>query len=220
MIEIGLERIVVANDTFYVKFFAPINVDSVTGFMQIVDRKLKQGAKRLKLLISCSGGDVFQGLSVYNYLKGIPLEIETHNFGSADSMGVVLFCAGERRYSVPHARFLLHGPTINFRNPISMEEQQLEEKLRMMQIDMGNIARVVADTINVDREAVMDDMLNRLVLFPEEAVEYGLVHEIRSDLIPEGAELYAIHMSTQQRPTAQRAQKKAQAPRKQVKKPT
>ncbi len=194
-----------ANDTFYVKFFAPISVDSVSGFMQIVDRKLKQGAKRLKLLISCSGGDVAQGLSVYNYLRGIPLDIETHNFGSADSMGVVLYCAGDKRYSVPHARFLLHGPTINFRNPVSMEEQQLEEKLRMMQMDMSNIARIVADTIAADRETVMNDMLNRITLFPEEAVDYGLVHDIRSELIPAGAELYSIHMSSQKGPQPQRA---------------
>ena len=54
--------------------------------MQVVDKKLSQGARKMGLLISTPGGDVFQGLSAYNYLKGIPLEITTHNFGSADSI--------------------------------------------------------------------------------------------------------------------------------------
>lgn len=195
-----------SNDTFYVKFFAPVIPESVSALMQIVETKLKAGYKHMTLLISCTGGDVFHGLSAYNFLRGIPLEVTTHNFGSADSMGVVLYCAGSTRLCVPHARFLLHGVMVNFARPISLEEKQLEEKLKGLQIDMGNIARVIADTVERDREAVLYDMLNRTTLFPEQAQEYGLVHEIRSDLFPQGAELYSIQMTSgpaQPQPTSQ-----------------
>lgn len=192
-----------ANDQFYVKFFAPVMADSIGALMQIVEGKLKQGYRRMNLLISCTGGDVFQGISAYNFLRGIPLELTTHNFGSADSMGVVLFCAGELRLSVPHARFLLHGATANFSRPMQLEEKQLEEKLKSMQIDMGNIARVIADTVGRDRDEVVLDMLNRTALFPEQAMEYGLVHEIRSELFGEGAEVYSIQMAAPGRPQGQ-----------------
>ncbi|MBM3132988.1 MAG: hypothetical protein FJZ95_08165 [Chloroflexi bacterium] len=165
--------------------------------MQVVDGKLKQGAKKMGLLISSPGGDVFQGLSAYNYLKGIPLEITTHNFGSADSIGVVLFCAGSRRLSVPHARFLLHGVQCRFAQGASLEEKQLEEKLKGLQIDMFNIARVIADTVKKDKQQILDDMLSRTTLYPEQAVQYGLVHEIRSELFESGAEVIAIQMAPQ-----------------------
>ena len=184
-----------ANQTFYIKFFAPVVPESVAALMQVVDNKIKQGAKKLGLLISSPGGDVFQGLSAYNFLKGIPIEITTHNFGSADSIGVVLFCSGSRRLSVPHARFLLHGVQCNFHQPVSLEEKQLEERLKGLQIDMGNIARVIADTVNKDKEKVLDDMLNRTTLYPEQAVEYGLVHEIKSELFEPGAEVISIQMT-------------------------
>lgn len=197
-----------ANDSFYVKFFAPVLPESVGALMQIAENKLKQGARHMTLLISCTGGDVFQGLSAYNFLRGIPMEVTTHNFGSADSMGVVLFCAGSLRLSVPHARFLLHGATVNFSKPISLEEKQLEEKLKGLQIDMGNIARVIADTIGRERDDVLYDMLNRTTLYPEQAVEYGLVHEIRSELFPQGAELYSIQMAA--RPNDQPGEAPAQ----------
>jgi len=183
------------NQTFYIKFFAPVIPETIAALMQIVDNKLKQGAKKLGLLISTPGGDVFQGLSAYNFLKGIPLEITTHNFGSADSIGVVLFCAGSTRLSVPHARFLLHGVQCNFQQPVSLEEKQLEERLKGLQIDMGNIARVIADTIKKDKDKILQDMLNRTTLYPEQAVEYGLVHEIRSELFPPGSELISIQMT-------------------------
>ena len=185
------------NSTFYIKFFAPIVPETVAALMQIVDNKMKQGATKLVLLISTPGGDVFHGLSAYNYLKGIPLEIETHNFGSADSIGVVLYCAGSKRLSVPHARFLLHGVQCRFPQPMSLEEKQLEEKLKGLQIDMGNIARVIADTVNKDKQQILDDMLNRTTLYPEEAISYGLTHEIRSELFEPGAQVISIQQAPQ-----------------------
>ncbi|MBC8276127.1 MAG: ATP-dependent Clp protease proteolytic subunit [Chloroflexi bacterium] len=183
------------NQTFYIKFFAPVIPGTVAALMQIVDNKLKQGAKKLGLLISTPGGDVFQGLSAYNFLRGVPLEITTHNFGSADSIGVVLFCAGSRRLSVPHARFLLHGVQCNFQQAASLEEKQLEERLKGLQIDMGNIARVIADTVKKDKDKIIQDMLNRTTLYPEQAVEYGLVHEIKSELFPPGSDFISIQMT-------------------------
>ena len=189
-----------ASDTFYIKFFAPVMPDSINALMQIVDRKIGQGAKKMVLLISTPGGDVFQGMSAYNYLRGIPLEITTHNFGSADSIGVVLFCAGSKRLSVPHARFLLHGVMANFPGPVSLEEKQLEERLKGLQIDMGNIARIISDTVKKERQQILDDMLNRTTLYPEQAIQYGLVHEIKSELFEEGAEVYSIQMGAMPQP--------------------
>jgi len=180
---------------FYVKFFAPVMQDTINALMQVVDRKISQGAQQMGLLISTPGGDVFHGISAYNYLKGIPLEITTHNFGSADSIGVVLFCAGSKRLSVPHARFLLHGVMSNFPGPVSLEEKQLEERLKGLQIDMGNIARIIADTVKKDKQEILNDMLNRTTLYPEQAIKYGLVHEIKSELFEANAEVVSIQAS-------------------------
>ncbi len=44
------------NSKFYIKFFAPVVPESVAALMQIVDNKLKAGAKKLGLLISSSRG--------------------------------------------------------------------------------------------------------------------------------------------------------------------
>jgi hypothetical protein len=59
---------------------------------------------------------------------------------------------------------------------------------------MGNIARVIADTVKKDKERVLQNMLNRTTLYPEQAVEYGLVHEIKSELFSAGSEIISIQM--------------------------
>lgn len=183
-----------SGNSFYVKFFAPITADSINALMQTVDRKLSQGAKRMNLLISTPGGDVFQGLSAFNFLKGVPMEIYTQNFGSLDSIGIILFCAGTRRSCVPHARFLLHGVMANFGGPVSLEERQLEERLKGLQLDMGAIARIVANVTLKDPQIILNDMRNHLTLMGEQAIQYGLVDEIKPELYEAGAEVISIQM--------------------------
>jgi ATP-dependent protease ClpP protease subunit len=183
-----------SDNKFYIKFFAPVIPETVGALMQIVDNKIKQGLTELGILLSTPGGNVFHGLSAYNYLRGVPIFVTTHNFGSADSVGVVLFCAGEKRYSVPQARFLLHGVSANF-NKCSLEEKQLEERLKGLQIDMGNIAHVISDTVGKDKDAVVQDMHERTTLYPQEAVEYGLVHKIKAELFEPGSDVASIQFS-------------------------
>jgi ATP-dependent Clp protease protease subunit len=182
-----------------IKFFAPVIDITINALMNAIDQKMKQGQRNFILLISSPGGSVFHGLSAYNYLKGIPAEITTHNFGSVDSIGVVLYCGGKKRLSVPQARFLLHGVNFNFPQGASLEEKQLEEKLKGLKIDIENIAKVIAANTGKESGEVMKAMLDRTTLNPQEALAWGLVHEIKVELFPSGAEVIPIQAQEQQK---------------------
>lgn len=158
---------------------------------------MKQGANHFIILISSPGGSVFHGLSAYNYLKGLPVSITTHNFGSVDSIGIVLFCGGSKRLSVPHARFLLHGVSASFRNEC-LEEKQLEERLKGLRIDLDNIAKVIGANTGKAVNDVTNAMLERTTLNPNEAKEWGLVHDIKSELFEAGSEVISIQHQQQQ----------------------
>jgi ATP-dependent protease ClpP protease subunit len=158
-----------------------------------IDQMMQQGIRSVNLLLSSPGGTVFHGLSGYNYLKGIPAQVTTHNFGSVDSVGLVLFCAGSRRLSVPHARFLMHGVSTTLAKDQAFEEKQLEEILKGIRIDMLNIARVIASNTGKNEEDVKAAMLERTTLDPDQAKQWGLVHEIRSEVFEQGSKVIAIH---------------------------
>ena len=178
--------------TTYIRFLAGVNGETVNRLLKAVDDGIRNGSKRFHILISSPGGSVFHGLSAYNYLKGLPVEIVTHNFGSVDSIGVVLYSAGARRLSVPHARFLIHGVRSQFVAGASLEEPQLEERLKGMRIDIENIAGVIAATTSKSEDEITQMMLDRTTLSPEEALDLGLVHELNEQLMPEGATLVII----------------------------
>ena len=175
-----------------IRFFAPVIDATVNTLMSAVDQKMKQGVKDFVILISSPGGSVIHGLSAYNYLKGLPAAITTHNFGSVDSIGIVLYCAGSRRLSVPQARFLFHGVSAQFRGEQNLDEKLLEERLKGLRIDMENIAKVISANTGKSAKDVTDAMFERTTLNPEEAQSWGLVHEIHSKLFEEGSEVIAI----------------------------
>jgi ATP-dependent protease ClpP protease subunit len=184
----------------YIRFMAPVIPMTIDQLMGIVDRKIHEKYERLNLMISTPGGSVFHGLSVYSFLKGSPLEVHTYNFGSVDSIGIVMYCAGSRRFSVPHARFLIHGVKMNFSGPAIFDEYQIHEHLKQVQIDQKNIARVIADSTGKSTDVVEKDMHDRRTLNPSEAKDYGLVHEIKSELLPADAEFVSIGEPMQQMP--------------------
>ena len=193
------------NETF-IRFFAPVLPNTTDMLFRAIDTKFKAKVQKINLLISSPGGSVFHGLSLYNYLRGLPIEINTFNFGSVDSIGVIIFSAGQKRYSVPHSRFLIHGVKFNINGQISMDEKQIEEHLKGLKIDQQNIARVIADTTGKPMHKIEEDMHNRTTLNPQEAKDYGLVHEIKSDLIPLDADLVVIGEPIQQNPMIQMPQ--------------
>lgn len=175
-----------------IKFFAPVVDSTIFALMNAIDQKLREDKRDFILLISTPGGSVFHGLTAYNYLRGIPANFTTHNFGSVDSIGVVLFCGGKTRLSVPQARVLLHGVSIGFQQNVSLEEPQVEEKLKSLRMDLENISKVVAENTGKTVKEVTDAMLSRTTLNASDAKSWGLVHEIKTELFPAGAEIISI----------------------------
>ncbi len=176
----------------WIRFMGRVTQQTSYDLLQVVDKKIKDGYERIHIMISSTGGNVLYGLSSYNYIKGSPVEIFTYNFGSVDSIGVVLFCAGSKRFSVPHARFLIHGVTLSINDKGNLDEKKLEEHLKSLKIDYQNIAGVIASNTKRSSSDVEEDMNNRITLNPQEAQNYGLVHEIKSDLFPIGADISVV----------------------------
>jgi len=178
--------------TIYIRFFASVNPDTIEALTKLVQEQLRKKGSRFVLLMSSRGGNVFAGLSGYNFLKGIPAEVVTHNYGSVDSVAAVLFCAGSRRLCVPHARFLLHGIGFDVSAPTRFNEKILDERIKSLRIDRENIASVIADSTGKSLADVEGDMLEGTALNSKQALEYGLVHEIRTELFEEGAKVFEI----------------------------
>jgi ATP-dependent Clp protease, protease subunit len=97
-----------------IRLHGSINNSTINSLMSTIDDKMKEGIRDFVLLLSSHGGDTAAGLTGYNYLKGLPVRITTCNIGTVSSIATVLYCTGNRRISVPHAKFLIHEPYWTF----------------------------------------------------------------------------------------------------------
>ncbi|MGI9256519.1 MAG: ClpP family protease [Salinispira sp.] len=168
-----------------VRFFAGIDEFTTRELLSNIDGIIQKGYRRIHLLISSPGGSVYHGLSLYNYLVSAPIELYTYNFGSVDSIGVILFCAGRKRFSVKHARFLLHPVQSQLRAHSSMDEKAVDEMLKGLKIDQANIAKVIASRIiNKNAEEIEQMIHSRTTLSPQEVQDIGLIHEIKELDVP------------------------------------
>lgn len=172
---------------------APVHPQSATALMRVIDNHLSTGARHIHLMLSSPGGSVFHGLSIYNFLRGAPIEVTTYNFGSTDSIGVVIFCAGSRRICVPHARFLIHGISTQLQAGGTYDEKGFEELLKVLNSDYRNVAGVISEATTKTVDQIVADMNTRITLNASEAKDYGLVHEIKPELFELGSSLTVIY---------------------------
>lgn len=170
----------------FIKFFAPVNAKTATMLMGMVDRAVNDGCDAVTIWISTTGGSVFHGLSVHHYLKGLPINIRTHNFGSVDSIGVVMYLAGSERHCVPNSRFLLHPICENFHKDQSIEIPRIREILQRMQREQDSIAAIIASEIGKSTDEVGNVIAERTSFTAQEGIEFGLAHDVREQIAEKG----------------------------------
>src|SRR5690348_17973220 len=115
-------------NTLYVTFMGPIEDAPVSQLIQILENIINQEKiDHLYLAITTPGGGVNAGIVLYHYIKGLPIKVTTHNIGQVDSIGNMVFLAGEERIASQATSFLLHGVTMRVNGPTQLSKSQLSE---------------------------------------------------------------------------------------------
>jgi ATP-dependent Clp protease protease subunit len=134
--------------------------------------------KDINLYINSPGGVVSAGLSVYDTMQFVKPDVSTMCVGQAASMGAVLLGAGAagKRYSLPHARVMLHQPSGGFQGQQSDIEIHAKEILQTR----DRLNRILAHHTGQDLKKISQDTDRDFFMGAEEAVEYGLVDAVFS----------------------------------------
>jgi len=170
----------------FVSFSAEINPNTTEALIAGISNLANHGVKQVHLLLSTPGGSVMHGITLYNTLRGLPIELTTHNVGNVDSIGAVIFLAGKRRYACAHSTFMFHGVAAGFEAKAMMPERMLIERLESVQADQKRIAAVIKAHTSIDEATVEGFFLKGVTLEAEAAKKNGLVDDIRDVQVPPG----------------------------------
>jgi ATP-dependent Clp protease, protease subunit len=72
---------------FYFVFAAYIDQLAVQRFFDLTAKALQSGADRLHILMQTNGGNVQDGVCLYNFFRALPVEVIAYNVGSIASAG-------------------------------------------------------------------------------------------------------------------------------------
>ena len=135
--------------------------------------------KQISLFINSPGGVVTAGMSIYDTMQFIKPEVATFVMGQACSMGSLLAQAGAagKRYMLPNARHMIHQPSGGARGQATDMQIQVEEILKMKKELTTNYEKHNSKGKTFDELAA--DMERDKFMSAEEALEYGLIDEIK-----------------------------------------
>lgn len=97
-----------------VHFTGPINYITVNNIRDAILKSILQNATSITMIFSSEGGDLNSGLSLYHFLRALPVPLTMHNFGSVESIAVLAYLAADTRLVVEDGRFLIHSFSANF----------------------------------------------------------------------------------------------------------
>lgn len=137
------------------------------------------------------------GIAIYNVLRGLPLTITTHNVGNVDSIGTVIYLAGERRYACPQATFMLHGVAFGTNAPAQFFERTLKDRLALIQADQQRIQAIYSDRAGIEPQAAEQLFLGETTIGAKDAVDRGIAHEVRGVNIPAGSPVLQLVFNRQ-----------------------
>jgi ATP-dependent Clp protease, protease subunit len=181
--------------TFYINLFDAIDLNKVKNIMTVLTNIINQKKPELfYILFSSPGGQVDPGITLYNFIKSLPVEVIMHNTGSIDSIANIIFLSADKRYTSVHSSFLFHGIVHNVPVGSNYTKSQLQEIISGINISESKIAGIIAEQTKLTTEEIRNLFLQGETKDSKFALEKGIVSEILNPKIPDGVEIVSFNL--------------------------
>ncbi len=138
----------------------------------------EEPSRDIALYINSPGGSVSAGMAIYDTMQYVGNDVATYAMGLAASMGQFLLCAGApgKRYSLPHARIMMHQPSGGIGGTASDIAIQAEQMLYTKRTMQERIAFHTGQSVDqIERDSDRDRWFTA-----DEAKDYGFVDSVVS----------------------------------------
>ena len=143
-----------------------------------------QGVSNINVYINSYGGEVGEGIAIYNALKRHPAQITTYCDGFACSIASVIFMAGDKRVMGNPSRLMIHDAWKDVYGANA-------DELRKQADDLDNITemsiKAYMQHINITEEELRAKMKTETWIREDEALEMGFATEIDEEEVTEAA---------------------------------
>ena len=143
---------------------------------QLLFLEADDSKKDICLYINSPGGNVYDGLAIYDTMKHLKCDVATVGIGVQASMGAFLLSSGTKgkRSILPHATVMIHQPSAGTRGKVTDMEIDLREGLRLKKLLNEILAKNTGQKVEtIEKDSDRDNWMTA-----EEAKKYGIVDTV------------------------------------------
>ena len=163
----------------------PVNDDVANVVIaQLLFLEADNPGKDIHLYINCPGGSVSAGLAMYDTMQHLSSPVSTICMGFAASMGCFLLAGGAKgkRFSLPHARIMMHQPSGGSEGTAA----DIEIAAREILYTRTRINELMAKHTGRAVEEIERDFDRDRYMSADDAKEYGIIDHVitsRSEIV-------------------------------------
>ena len=130
----------------------------------------------IQMYICSPGGSVSAGFGIYDTMRHIRCDVATICVGMAASMGAFLLAGGTKgkRYALDNSQIMIHQPLGGAQGQVT----DMAIAVRNGQRIKDRLNRILAKNTGHTVEEIERDTDRNNWMFPEEALEYGIIDHI------------------------------------------
>jgi ATP-dependent Clp protease protease subunit len=113
-----------------------------------------------------------------------------YNAGSVSSAAVSAFLGAPRRYASAHATFMIHRTRIALPAPgIAAMHRAIADSL---EADDARTEAIIRGNTKIPDELWAAQIVNDVTITAQQALDFGIVHEIREFIPAKGSQIYNV----------------------------
>ena len=130
----------------------------------------------IQMYICSPGGSVSAGFGIYDTMKHIKCDVSTICVGMAASMGAFLLAGGTKgkRYALSNSQVMIHQPLGGAQGQVT----DMAIEVKHGQMVKARLNKILAANTGHSIEEIARDTDRNNWMFPEEALEYGIIDHI------------------------------------------
>ncbi len=164
-----------------VPWFGPVNTENMAKVTaELVKLHKEDREARITLAMTSAGGWSSIGFSFYDLIRGMKLPLDTIGSGFVDSMGVIIFLAGEQRFVTPHTNMLIHEARRYFQDKETVTRRDARANQEESDLYQSFYSGIVQERTGgrIVPAKLEEMMLHNTVLNPDQMIELGIAHEL------------------------------------------
>lgn len=173
----------------YLIFSALIDQLAVQRFFAITAGAMQEGVEHIHILMQSTGGNVGDGICLYNYFWSLPIAVATYNCGTLASAGVTAYLGGHTRFVTPTGTFMIHRSTAVFQGANS---DAIQARIPSLIMDDERTEVVLKEHVTLTPEQWTIHKSADLWLDAKQAVSAGISTAEIEFNIPSGARVFNV----------------------------